>query len=128
MATIINESHLGIILELLAPFAYKWKKIGIALGFTLSELQVIDTAKPPLYFGTPNSWLREMLSMWVQWTPETLHGKYSTLEDLVKALKSEIVELAGVAEKVEEAITGICIYICICILIPCILAKISAMS
>lgn len=51
-------------------------------------LDVILEAKPLLLTGAPRSWLREMLSQWLQWAPGDGRGSMSiaTLESLKAAL------------------------------------------
>ena len=100
------EKDVSCLSEALASHVHKWKEIGSVLGFSPNELDVI-AAKPSLFSRAPNSWLTEMLSTWVQWTPETQHGKYATLEDLVKALQSKMVGLGVVAEEIKKKFKGI---------------------
>ena len=103
--TLVHESDLPILVETLANYANKWREIGILLGFSPNELKVI-ASKPSLFENAPVSYLTEMLSRWVQWTPESQHGKHVTLRDLVKALQSKTVGLAAIAEEITKAIKG----------------------
>ena len=67
--------------------AVKWREIGVHLGFFGRELDNIQ-AKPLLLSAAPDSWLREMLSIWLEWSPGDGRGSanFATLEDLKRAL------------------------------------------
>ena len=72
----------------LSSNSVKWDMIGSHLGFQQSELQNIQ-ARPLLQSGAPDSWLREMLSEWLEWGgPRDGRGSkgYATLHDLINAL------------------------------------------
>ena len=93
----LTESDILHLMEKLAPHAAKWSLLGMALGFTPSELKVME-AKPSLIFNAPTSYLAELLYEWVQWSPKTDHAKYATLSDLRQALRRRLVGLGAVAE------------------------------
>ena len=93
----LTESDILHLMEKLAPHAAKWSLLGMALGFTPSELKVME-AKPSLIFNAPTSYLAELLYEWVQWSPKTVHEKYATLSDLRQALRRRLVGLGAVAE------------------------------
>ena len=95
----LTESDIPQLMEKLAPHAAKWWKIGTALGFLPYELELIRSS-PMLMYGAPASFLAEMLTKWVQWSPETMHLKYATVTDLRQALRSELVGLAALSETV----------------------------
>ena len=65
----------------------KWSMIGAHLGFLQSEIDNIK-ARPLLLNDAPDSWLRAMLSEWLQWAPgDGRESKtYATLNDLSDAL------------------------------------------
>ena len=93
----LTESDILHLMEKLAPHAAKWSLLGMALGFTPSELKVME-AKPSLIYNAPTSYLAELLYEWVQWSPKTDHAKYATLSDLRQALRRRLVGLGAVAE------------------------------
>lgn len=78
----------------LAKFASKWKTIGLCLGFLSAELETIAMSPPG---QKAQVYLREMLIEWIQWTPDS-RGRYATLEDLKKTLRTSGVNLGIVAE------------------------------
>ena len=51
--------------------------------------------------GAPTSFLQELLSQWVQW-PTASHPTKPTLEALCGALRSSLVGLGSLADKVNE--------------------------
>ena len=96
----LTESDIPQLMETLAPHAAKWWEIGTALGFLPSELRLIS-ANPMLMCADPNiRYLADMLTKWVQWSPETMHAKYATLADLRQALRSQLVGLGKLSETV----------------------------
>ena len=85
---------------LIHSFSDKWHTIGIGLGFTHSELNQIF-GKPIHLTSAPTSYLTELLSQWVQW-PTVNHLTKPTLRALCEVLRSSIVGLGSLAEKVER--------------------------
>ena len=77
----------NIIYWRLEQYASKWKEIGTGLQFTHYELENILN-KPLLLSRAPESWLKEMLSKWLQWAPGDNRGStnYATVEGLIVAL------------------------------------------
>ena len=61
----------------------------MALGFRPNELDIIQ-AKPMLLAQAPTSWLSEMLSQWLQWTPGD--GRESKDHASVKSLKEALLK------------------------------------
>ena len=59
------------------------------LGFQQTELDNIQ-ARPLLLQGAPQSWLRAMLSEWLQWAPNNSRGSssFATLQALKDALNN----------------------------------------
>ena len=90
--------HFKILYEQLSEFAYKWKEIGVHLGFSSSELENIQ-AVPSDHVGAPQSYLRSILNKWLEWAPEDHRRStnYATLEALKDALSKA--ELGSAAEK-----------------------------
>ena len=56
---------------------------------------------PLLLVRAPTSFLQELLSLWVQW-PTASHPTKPTLEALCAALRSSLVGLGSLADKVNE--------------------------
>ena len=85
----LAESDLPALLDKLNSHASKWRDIGIRLGFLKGELDNIE-ARPLLLNSAPESWLREMLSEWLQWAPEDGRGSssFATLDALKIALSN----------------------------------------
>lgn len=81
-------------------FSTKWYDIGIGLGFTPSELNLI-IGKPLLLAAAPTSYLAELLGQWMQW-PTVNHPQKPTSRALCEALRSSHVGLGSLAEKVES--------------------------
>ena len=52
----------------LKPHAARWRDIGGELGFLEGELDIIQS-NAILLAQSPISYLREMLSQWLQWAP-----------------------------------------------------------
>ena len=81
---------------LLEPHAANWRVLGKALGFLESELNLIQH-KPLLLYDAPKSYLRDMLSQWLQWAPGDGRGStgFATKESLHAALlKANLGQLA----------------------------------
>ena len=96
--TRMNEKDIDQLLCLLQNYSCKWRKIGLALGFVIPELNTISN-KPMLLMDAPQSFLLELLTQWVQW-PTKSHPPKPTLEALCKALKSSLVGLGSLADTV----------------------------
>ena len=85
--TVLTSCHYASLIQQLSSDAAKWREIGIYLGFSANELNVIQS-KPALFTEAPTSWLQEILSQWLQWAPGDSRGStsYATLENLKIAL------------------------------------------
>ena len=85
----ISESHLPRLLSKLNNHACKWRDIGTHLGFLQRELDNIQ-GKPALFNDGPKSWLREMLTQWLQWAPGDSRGSSSvaSVDSLTLALNN----------------------------------------
>ena len=77
----------------LCKHAYKWKEIGLALGFLHGELEGMLQSDPR---AKVQQLLVELLSQWSQW-PTTGHSNVPTMERLRDALRSDLVGLGAVA-------------------------------
>ena len=99
----LTEEEVAELLELIHTFSYKWDMIGIKIGFTLSELEDIKSM-PSLFMSAPTSYLKELLSRWIQW-PTLSHPTKPTLRALCSSLRSSLVGLGSLADKVEKEMT-----------------------
>ena len=97
---LLTEKDIAALLNLVHNFSNKWNEIGLGLGFTPSELKQISS-NPSLFMSAPASFLRELLSQWVQW-PTKDHPTKSTLGALCETLRSSIVGLGSLAEEIER--------------------------
>ena len=82
-----TQDDLSVILLILEKHAPQWREIGAGLKFTEYELDNIENM-PLLLSSAPKSWLRTMLSKWLQWVPGDNRGStsFATLEALKGAL------------------------------------------
>ena len=96
----MTERGIATLLELIHNFSYKWHEIGLGLGFVQSELTLISS-NPLLLISAPASFLRTLLSQWIQW-PTKDHPTKPTLEALCEALRGSLVGLGRLAEEVER--------------------------
>ena len=94
----------GTIYDLLVrEYASQWRDIGAALGFSQGEMNTIQ-ANPLLMLQTPpKSWLRELLTQWMQWEPGDQRG--STAIPTREALRAALLKanLGNVAEMIKDA-------------------------
>ena len=102
---VLTEKDIGPLLNLIHNFSSKWASIGLGLGFAPPELNQINS-NPSLILSAPTSYLTELLSRWVQW-PTDDHPTKPTLEALCKTLRSSLVGLGQLAEKVEREMKSI---------------------
>ena len=100
----LSDQDFPIIREKLRPHSTKWKDIGEDLGFTPSELDTIEAA-PSLLHDAPWSYLRAMLSKWLQWAPGDARGssEYANLNSLKRAM-----DKAGLGRTAQELFS--CLY------------------
>ena len=96
----MTERDIAILLNLMHNFSNKWHEIGLGLGFFQSELTLISS-NLSLLMSSPTSFLRTLLSQWVQW-PTKEHPTKPTLEALCEALRGSLVGLGRLAEQVER--------------------------
>ena len=85
--TLIGKNHTGILYEQLVPCATKWDIIARYVGFHDYEIDSIKSNPTHLY-GAPQSYLRPLLSQWVQFSPPDSRGSkdVATLEALKSAV------------------------------------------
>ena len=97
--TRLNDKDHCSIYEKLIIHAAKWRDIGSAMGFLEGELDNIQSNPLLLTQSPPKSWLREMLSEWLQWAPGDGRGStgFATRETLHAALLK--VNLGQLAEQ-----------------------------
>ena len=83
-----TQDDLNTIISILVKHAAQWREIGAGLKFTEYELDNIENM-PLLLTSAPISWLRKMLTKWLQWAPGDNRGStsFATLEALTAALK-----------------------------------------
>ena len=82
---IIDEARLLDLLNFLHSVAYKWKEIGLALGFPMGELNNIEHTWSFSVQG-PSRYLTELIQQWLGWAPPD--HKLPNDEDLIEALQS----------------------------------------
>lgn len=99
----LTEGDIAKVLDLIHTYGYKWIEIGLQLGFVTSELDTIKSMQS-LLMSSPTSFLRELLSRWVQWPTED-HPIKPTLRALCTALRTSLVGLGSLACKVEANFT-----------------------
>ena len=103
---VLTERDIAKLVDLLHNFSSKWNEIGLGLGFTSSELNLISH-KPLLLPNAPTSFLIELLSQWVQW-PTVNHPTKPILKTFCGTLCSSLVGLGRLAKKVEREMIGEC--------------------
>ena len=97
---VLTERDIVKVLNLIHNFSYKWFEIGLELGFAPSELNQIKN-NPSLFMSAQASFLTRLLSQWVQW-PTEYHPTKPTLRALCDTLRSSLVGLGNLADKVER--------------------------
>ena len=103
METVVAEEDVRFLLEKLTDYAYKWKDIGRALGFSHGEVENFDQSLPK---GSPSEFLVKILSKWSQW-PTERHEEKPTLERLCKALRTRSVGLGAAANDLYSRINDL---------------------
>jgi hypothetical protein len=96
-ATCLDDGDYSSIYVKLAPHAAKWRDIGKELGFKEGEMNNIQSNLVLLTQTPPKSYLREMLSQWLQWAPGDKRGStdFATRESLrVALLRANLGQLA----------------------------------
>ena len=85
----LTESHLPQLDLQLKYHASQWRDIGTYLGFRQSELDNVQ-ARVLLLQGAPHSYLRAMLSEWLQWAPGDSRGSTLSSGCTLKTLRSAL--------------------------------------
>lgn len=80
------------------PAAPKWKEIGGALNFKHSDLNIIE-CQPTLIPEGVTGYFREMLSIWLKWTPP--EHSWPTIYNLTLAVQNSGHENLAVKLKAE---------------------------
>ena len=101
----LTEKEFAKLLELIHTFSSKWELIGVLLGFAPSELENVKSM-PSLFISAPTSYLKELLSRWIQW-PTLSHPTRPTLRVLCTSLRSSLVGLGSLADKVEREMKAV---------------------
>ena len=83
----IADKHLSGLFQQLKKHAFKWREIGMHLGFLPGELSTIE-GRPSLIQGAPVSYLGALLEESIQWAPGDSRGStsFTTLDSLKAAL------------------------------------------
>ena len=68
----MKSDDVGDLMEILGNHSNKWNGIGMSLGFSPGELNVIQET-PALFNGAPRSYLQTLLQDWVMW-PNKAHS------------------------------------------------------
>ena len=68
-----DEDH-NVIYSKLTDYADRWQDLGTELGFKNTELVTIQANPMLLLQSPPKSYLRQMLSQWLQWAPGDARG------------------------------------------------------
>ena len=89
--------HYFDLVEILVPYASKWRRIGTALRFKPQELDTIQAKHACKPDGIEQS-LMDILGIWVEMSNPTV-------EELVKALKSQLVGLGSLDTEIKRAVT-----------------------
>ena len=96
--TRLSDNDHGYMYDKLEDKAARWRDIGRALGFKEGEMCNIQSNPMLLTQSAPKSYLREMLTQWLQWAPGDGRGStsYATKESLRAALlKANLGQLTG---------------------------------
>ena len=73
----MKSDDIGNLMEILRNYSDRWNEIGMSLGFSPGELDIIK-ANPALFNGAPRSYLQTLLQDWVMW-PNKAHSTPPTL-------------------------------------------------
>ena len=95
----LTKDDIVALLNLMYDYSDKWYNIGLGLGFAPFELDQISS-KRLLLMEAPVRFLTQLISQWVQW-PTARHHSKPTVRLLCEALRSSLVGLGALAEKVE---------------------------
>ena len=90
---VVRTQDISFLMTHLHQYAYKWRDIGISLGFSHGDSENITHSSPR---ATTQQLLSELLSQWSQW-PTAYHTDIPTMGRLYDTLRSTLVELGAVA-------------------------------
>ena len=104
----LRDSDFVQIYQTLKSGAYRWRDIGMAIGFKATELDMIESNPMLLTQGPPLSFLSHMLSYWLQWAPGDGRGSdsYATYGNLSAALWKA--NMGALAANLPQGIFVIC--------------------
>lgn len=91
---VVKSEDIAFLMEHLHQYAYKWKEIGMALGFHPGELENIRHSAP---IATVEQLLAELLRKFSQW-PTDSYQVTPMLNRLCDALRSRLVGLGAVVQ------------------------------
>ena len=94
-----KQTDISSLVNVLAPVAYKWEQLALQLGFEYDAVQNIK-AKTSLIPGAPQSYLQDVLGLWLKHKPPT--QEYPTKSSLIQALQSESMDEMVLAKAVQE--------------------------
>ena len=97
----MKSDDIGDLMEILGNYSNKWNEIGMSLGFSPGELDVIK-GNPALFNDAPRSYLQRLLKDWVMW-PNEAHDTRPTLSSLCNALRGRLARLGALANDVEKS-------------------------
>ena len=97
-----QDKDLPVLYEKLIQHSSKWRDIGMFLGFSPGELDDIQE-RPPLYGTAPKSWLRAMLTEWLQWAPRDGRGSANVANE--HNLKQALIK-AGLSDTAQAISTS----------------------
>ena len=92
----VKDKDVGFLMGHLCQHSFKWEAIGTALHFLPGELENIKHNLQDV-----QQRLNAVLCQWVQW-PTTAHPQTPTMEMLRDALRSDLVGLGAVANKLYD--------------------------
>ena len=87
-ARVYAEKHLVYLMGRLKDHAHHWKTIGGDLGFSQGQLKNIES-NPTLTTTAPVSYLKELLTQWLQLGKATLQDLKSALNNIGLGVTAE---------------------------------------
>ena len=90
----MTKEDVSFLVDQLHDYAYKWRRIGVALRFRYGELENIRHNAS--WYADTTILLTALLDAWSQW-PTRSHCTVPTLERLCAALRSDMVGLGAEA-------------------------------
>ena len=90
----------------LAEYADKWLDLGAELGFKHTELTIIEKSPALFLQSPPKSYLRKMLSQWLQWGPGDARGSPDFANSLMLHNALLKINLASVAYDLDSLLAN----------------------